>query len=386
MKIGVNGRFLTKPFTGIGQHTKYLFSAMAEVLPSLKIVMVTPEKVDVELPKNIEIAVVEENFFGNAGMKKTYWEQRQVPKFLRDHEVDLMHFPYPSNPWNGAGKPVCVTVHDTIPWESEAYRRSMTTRLYQDSCRFAVKKADHVFTVSDASLHDVLRLTHLEDSKISLSYNAPAPHFLKRVDSAERTKVLIKYGLNHARRYFFYVGGYDERKNVGMLLEAFEKFIAPHYDIDLVLAGGKSVNDGLYSSFDNIVHQQHSTRPGKIITTGFVEEMDLPALYQSAFAFVNVSKHEGCNLPLLEALSSGIPVIASDIPVHREMVGNHAVYVGIHESDRLGEVMDQMLRDGQFYATRLLDAQNYHCPFSWKQTAEKVFNVYEQLLDLKTVL
>lgn len=391
MIIGASGRFLAKPFTGIGQHTRFLFTALAKVLPSLKIIMVTHEPVSVEMPPNVHIEVLKENFPGTAGMRKTYWEQRQVPRFLKERQVDLAHFPYPCNPWTGFEKPVCVTVHDAIPWLSEAYRRSVTTRLYQDSCRFAVKKADHVFTVSEASKYDVAALCHIEESKISLSYNAPAPQFFMKIDADERAKVLAKYGLNPARRYFFYVGGYDERKNVPMILQAFEKFVAARHDIDLVLAGGKAVNDPLYASFDNILRGKHTdgedsaaggghaARPGAIHTTGFVEESDLPALYQSAFAFVNVSQKEGCNLPLLEALASGVPVITSDIPVHHEMVGHHAAYVGASDADRLGEVMDQFLRDDQFYFAHKQDAMNYRCPFSWEKTAEGVLGVYERL-------
>jgi len=378
------------------------------------------------MPSNIEICVLPESFMGTAGMRKTYWEQAQIPRFLRKKNVDVVHFPYPCNPWNGFEKPVCVTVHDTIPWESQAYRRSVTTRLYQDSCKSAVKKADHIFTVSETSKQDILRLTGVDEKKVSLSCNAPAPQFLadlgasaserlyagatgkntmnmtagggqagesSRANAAEQatlkknnTEILEKYGLDPQRRYFFYVGGYDERKNVMLLVDAFEKFIAPHFDIDLVLAGGKSLNDGLYASFDTAIRHQHSTRPGKILTTGFVEESDLPALYRPAFAFVSVSKQEGCNLPLLEALSSGIPVIASDIPVHHEMVREHALFVGVDDVEKLGAFMERLLRDGQFYESRLADAQNYRCPFSWKKTAESVYKVYEELLYLKGVL
>ncbi len=381
MRIGVNARFLTKPYTGIGQHTKYLFEALASLYPDDHFVMITPEPVEITMPKNVEIIVEPENFFGTAGMRKTYWEQRQVPKILKEKQVDLAHFPYPSNPWYGFEKPVCVTVHDTIPWESELYRRSMTTRLYQDSCRFAVRKANHVFTVSEASKHDVIRLTHIEEKKISLSYNAPAPQFSTKVPPDQCAKILQKYGLNPDRRYFFYVGGYDARKNVPMIVEAFQRFIAPHYDVDLVLAGGKAVDDPLYQSFDTILHQKKSGHKGNILRTGFVEENDLPALYQSSFVFVNVSTREGCNLPLLEALTSGVPVITSDIDVHREMVGSNALFVETHDTEKLGNYMDQFIRDEQFYNNRRQDAANYRCPFSWEQTAQKVFEIYRRLAE-----
>jgi len=395
MRIGINGRFLTKPYTGIGQHTKYLFEALAKLHPDVRLIMVTPEELPApettpaspfaNLP-NVNIHVLPESFPGSAGMKKTYWEQRQVPQFFKEQQVDLVHFPYPSNPWMGFGKPVCVTVHDTIPWESQAYRKSLTTRLYQDSCRFAVKKAGHVFAVSQASKNDVIRMCRVPEQKISISYNAPAPQFSQVYAPEQRAKTLQKYGLDPARRYFFYVGGYDERKNVATLLKAYERFIGRYYDVDLVLAGGKAVNDPLYESFDNVLHQKHNDRPGKIHTTGFVEEADLPALYQSAFVFINISEKEGCNLPLLEALNSGTPIITSDIPVHHEMVGSHALFVHPHDDERLGQLMDRFIREEQFYTAQKQNVENYRSPFSWERTAQKVFEEYERLIRQKNML
>lgn len=385
-RIGVNGRFLTIPYTGIGQHTRYLFQAVAEQRPEAKLIVAVPAETRVTMPGNVEIHVLPEKFPGSAGMKKTYWEQRQVPLFFREQRVDLAHFPYPSNPWAGFEKPTCVTVHDTIPWESEAYRKSVTTRLYQDSCRFAVKKAGQVFTVSQASKEDVIRMCRVPENKISLTYNAPAPQFFKKMPPEQRAKILQKYGLDPSRKFFFYVGGYDERKNVHTLLDAYERVIAPDHDIDLVLAGGKAVNDPLYESFDSILHRNHSLRPGRIHTTGFIEETDLPAFYQSAFVFINVSAREGCNLPLLEALSSGTPVITSDIRVHHEMVGPHALYTGIRDAGRLGAQMDQLLRDQQFYAARKRDAESYRCPFSWEKAAQNVLEIYEKLIPQKPVV
>ena len=104
------------------------------------------------------------------------------------------------------------------------------------------------------------------------------------------------------RDYFLYVGGYDERKNVEMLVKAYLSDIAPEYDVNLVLAGGKSLDDRLYESFDNLTNMKNST---SLTTTGFVDENDFPALYQSSFAFLNLSKKEGFNLPIIEALLSG---------------------------------------------------------------------------------
>ena len=386
MKIGINARFLTKPYTGIGQHTKYLFSALAETHPEIRLVMVVPEEIDVHMPGNVEICVLKENFFGTAGMRKTYWEQRQVPRFLLQKQVDLVHFPYPSNPWNAFAKPVAVTVHDTIPWTSEIYRRSISTRLYQDTCRFAVKKADHVFTVSHVSEEEIIRLCSVPKEKISISFNAPAPMFFNNFSEEQKAGILQKYGVDPKRPFFFYIGGYDHRKNVQTLVSVFESAVAPNFGVDLVMAGGKNVDDILYASFDRLTNSGNrgnfEAQKGSVVMTGFVAEEDLPALYQSSLAFINLSEKEGCNLPLLEAAASKVPLIVSDIPVHHEMIGGYALYCKAHDETKFAELMTGLLSNKNFYDQQKQKISQYACPFSWNKTADQVYQAYQKLLSL----
>lgn len=375
MKIGVNARFLTKPHTGIGQHTRALFTALAEENSDVEFALVVPEKVDITFPENVEIFVVPEQFLGTSGMRKTYWEQWQVPQFLLKCEVDVIHFPYPSNPWRKFEKPVVVTVHDTIPWTSPEYRRSLSTRLYQDRCKKGLQYADQLLTVSKVSRQEIHEFCHVSLEKIGLSYNAPAPIFSNRSEQIKKNAVLARYGLSASRPYFFYIGGYDERKNVKTLVETFTKYIAPHYDVDLILAGGKVAKNPIYSSFDELTSGHE-----KVVSIGFVAAEDLPVLYQSARAFAHLSLKEGCNLPLLEAAVSHIPVVASDIPVHREMVGNIAQFCGPHDQQKLAEILIKLLTDEPFYNEQLMRAAQYRCPFSWQETAKNVMAVYEKML------
>ena len=247
MKIGINGRFLTHPYTGIGQYTKHLFLTLARQNPDTRFILVTPENVGIETPQNMEISTVRENFPGTAGMRKTYWEQCQVPSFLKRKKVDLFHFPYPANPWRKLDKSVVVTVHDVIPWSEKAYRRQLSTRIYQNQCREALKHADHIFTVSEATKIELMGLDpFLPEEKISVACNAPDPIFFLPLEENQKKSVLKKYGINPERKYIFYIGGFDERKNVELLADVFLNYIAPHYEIDLVLTGGKSIRSSLY--------------------------------------------------------------------------------------------------------------------------------------------
>lgn len=383
MKIGVNGRFLTKLYTGIGQHTYHLFKTLAEKNPDDQFVVVVPERINLKFGNNVEILLVPESFPGTDGMKKTYWEQRQVPRFLLQQKVDLLHFPYPGNPWRRFKKPVCVTVHDTIPWTLGAYRNSVLTRLYQDKARKAVKRARHVFTVSKTSQEEIIEICKVNPEKISISYNAPAPEFFKTATQEQKDSVLRHYNLEKNRPFFLYIGGYDERKNVATLVRVFLEKIAPFYEVDLVLAGGKLHQSPLYDSYDKLTNpnQKGSVKlKGKLVRTGFVDQEDLPALYQSSFAFVHLSEKEGCNLPVLEAAVSKTPLIISDIAVHKEMMGESALYLPPHDEDRLAHIMASILIDPYNYQKQKQRIQSYVCPFSWEKTAEDVMAIYKKLV------
>jgi glycosyltransferase involved in cell wall biosynthesis len=334
--------------------------------------------------KNLEIVVLPEKMIGTAGMKKTYWEQVQVPKYLLKRGADVVHFPYPSNPWRKFPRPVVVTVHDTIPWTMDSYRKSFLTRLYQDRCKNAVKKANHVLTVSESSKKDVAEVCDVPLDKISVAYNGISSVFGERVEDEAREKILQKYKIDASKPYFLYVGGYDERKNVEMLVKAYLSVIAPEYNVNLVLAGGKSLDNRLYKSFDNLTKLKNNisleAKKGNIVTTGFVDENDLPALYQSSFAFLNLSKKEGFNLPLLEALASGTPVIASDLPVHHEVAGDYAIYCNPDDQDCLTGHLKKLLDDPAFYQKQKQKTEGFLYSYKWAKTAEKVIAVYKKFV------
>ncbi len=383
MKIGINGRFLTKLYTGIGQHTYNLFKTMSQMYPEDKFVIVVPERVNINFPENVEIDLVPENFPGTAGMKKTYWEQRQVPAFLLQKKVDLIHIPYPANPWRKLRKPVCVTVHDTIPWTMPAYRKSFLTRLYQNKASHAVTKATHVFTVSEASKQEIIEICKVKPEKVSLSYNAPAAEFFKTASSEQKDSVLRKYNIDKNRPFFLYIGGYDDRKNVTTLVHVFLEKIAPYYEADLVLAGGKVHHSSLYDSYDKLTNPNYKGSvklKGKLVRTGFIDQEDLPALYQSSFAFIHLSQKEGCNLPVLEAAVSKTPLIISEIRVHKEMIGESALYLEPHDEERLAHIMASLLIDPNNYKKQKERIQRYSCPFMWNKTAETVMEEYKKLI------
>lgn len=387
MKIGINGLFLLKPHTGIGRYTRDLFLEAARNHPDSRFVFVVPDVPPAPYRwgfENVEITVLPELGRGPAGFKKTFWEQVQVPRYFKKINADLVHFPYPCNPWFKSPFPTVVTVHDTIPWTLPEYRKSLLTRLYQDRCKNAVKKADKVLCVSEWAKKEVAEVCKTNAEKITVIYNAVTESFTQKIPEDEKKAVLKKYGLDSKNPFFLYVGGYDARKNVKKMVKVFLTEIAPEFAVDFVLAGGKCLESKLYESYDELTKLINDTsiksEKGKMAVTGFIDESDLPVLYQSALAFLNLSKKEGFNLPLLEACASGLPAIVSDLPVHHEVAGETAVYCHPDDEKCLQIHMKELLKDSAYYLKQKQKAESFVNNFSWKSSAEKLIWVYKSLL------
>jgi glycosyltransferase involved in cell wall biosynthesis len=366
MKIAINGRFLLKPFTGIGQVTKNLFGELAKIESKNEYVFVVPSEIKGNFPKNVKIEVLPEKKMP-AGVRKTWWEQVSFQEFVRKGDFQMVIFPYPANPWTSdfykKGVKTVVMVHDCIPWKNRGYRRGLLSKMYQAQSRRAVKKADLVLTVSEYSKKDIVRLCGVDAAKVKVVYNDADEVYKKGVSDKEVSRVLAERGLKKGG-YFLYCGGYDERKNVAFFVNEYVRFTEQSgRDIPLVLGGGKLFESRLYGSFDKKVRG--------VMRTGFLKASELAALYTGCLAFVHLSKEEGFNIPIIEAGACGAPLILSDIEVHREITGDEALYVDIsREGDgaqKMEKVLEAGVREGLVASAREVAGR-----YSWERSAAEV--------------
>lgn len=377
MKIGVNGRFLLKPFTGIGQHTINLIKELASIDAKNKYTVFVPQEIALEtykmFPKNVEIRLLKEKKLPSAGAKKVWWEQIQLPEVLKKEKFEMAYFPYPCNPWTkdfyGKGVRVVVTVHDCLPWKYKHYNGGIFSKTYNNQCKKAVSKADFVFTVSETSKKEISNICKVDPKKISVIYNDAGDAFKKASSREYSEKILEKFSLQK-NQFFFYCGGYDERKNVPKLIKEYSDFIKDYdEEMPLVLAGGKMMNNSLYKSFD-----EAKSDFGEIVKTGFLEEEELKVMYENCLAFVNLSREEGFNIPLVEAANCGAPLIISDTNIHREIAGAKADFVDLSKDGICAKAMGKML-DADHRKECSEKSKELAKKYSWKISAKKAHDV-----------
>ncbi len=177
-----------------------------------------------------------------------------------------------------------------------------------------------------------------------------------------------------------YVGGYDDRKNVPRLMKAYQKYIAPLYPIDLILVGAKNqgLEDFITDKYCERVADKYLLKSrGKVILTEPLDQSELVCLYQKALALVHMSFYEGFNLALVEAMQAGIPIVASDIPVHHEVIGEGALFVDPHNIDSIGNGMHQLIHDKALQKELAGKGEERAKDFNWKRAAEETLYVYD---------
>ncbi len=369
MKIGINARFLPQPYTGIGKYSYNLLSALSQLDEENQYFLFTHQLVDFPLPENFKQIRVPEKDYKSPSLRKAHWEYNLIPKEMEKWGIDMAHFLYPSNPLMKLGIPTIVTVHDMIPWRISEYNKLLRSKLYHLHVKWALKRADHIITVSDFSKGEIQKIIKTEDKNISVTHLAPP---ITHYDD-------MPPGLNLRRKFLLYVGGYDHRKNVPMMMIAFQKFIANYYPIDLILVGGKGrgLENFITDEFTEKVAGRFPVKPkGKIIFTEFLQDSELCALYRQAMALVHPSSYEGFNLPLVEAMKHSLPLVISDIPVNHEVAQDAGFYVDPKSEDTFGIGLHEFLNNSKLRQKLSENASIRREQFNWKETAQQTLDVY----------
>jgi glycosyltransferase involved in cell wall biosynthesis len=253
-------------------------------------------------------------------------------------------------------------------------------RLYfQNAIRHALDKADAIISVSQSTADDVRRVFYgkhaasgLDAGKLHVVHSGIDDGFFNGVPAAKVQQVRERHGL--AAPYILFVGTFEKRKNLPLLIKAFSRLRAKgHRDLMLALAGQSG--NGLPEVERTIA--QENLQPS-VRRLGYVAEDDLPALYHGAALFVLPSVHEGFGFPLLEAMACGVPVLAADNSAIRE-VAAEAGRLCAGNAECWAEEMQRMLVDAALREKLSVGGRRRAQEFSWRRTAESTVAVYESL-------
>ncbi|MFZ4632813.1 MAG: glycosyltransferase family 4 protein [Saprospiraceae bacterium] len=298
------------------------------------------------------------------------WFEWAVPLVLKRYAPDVFFSPdgYCSL---GSRVPTVMTLHDVIPL-NHPERIPWAPRLYYQHYlpRFA-HRANQIISVSEHVKQDIIDTCGVSQEQISVVYNGIRNGFQPQDEAAQQ---LIRKAFSHGKPFFLYTGAIHPRKNVDLLIRAFDQFKSmASNDVQLILAGRFAWQTGLVkTAYESAVHRN------AIHFLGYVPDQDLPGLYGAAVALVNLSADEGFGLPLVEAMACGTPVVASDIPVFREIGGDAVLFVDQSSTAQVATGLQQVL-EKKLLRTHLISVGKMRSNrFNWDDAAQSIYLVLRQ--------
>ncbi len=292
----------------------------------------------------------------------------------------LCHLDAPSRP----GPNTVLTVHDLIAQKMEALYRGRRSgarfgleRWLETRCLFA---AAGLIAVSECTRRDLAELYGLAPEAIRVIPEAADPGLRPLEDPAARAAVLSRLGLEPGR-FFLYLGGIDQRKGLGVLLEALAALAAQGRPESLALVG-RIDNDRQYPELRRQI--QRLGLAGRVRELGFVPDADLPALFGECAAFVFPSLYEGFGLPPLEAMACGAPVVAIKASAVPEVVGEAGILVEPGDAAALAQALKALATIPELAAELRGKGRLQSSRFSWEGAARHTLAVYEEAAGERT--
>ena len=265
-----------------------------------------------------------------------------------------------------------VTVFDIFPITGENYSTPDFRKKFSDLLLRATARAARVITSSHATERLLISHAHVPSEKIRVIPLGVDPPAIARSTSErlqERQRILGGEG-----ELILSVGVIQTRKNTLNMLKALKTLPANY---KLVLTGGDGY--GAEAIHDFIRTESLGDR---VKLLGFIDDAQLARLYQAASVFLFPSFEEGFGIPVLEAMSHGVPVVTSNVSSMPEVGGEAALYVDPHNPTDIAQKVVQAVDDVTTRETLMQKGLDRAKEFTWRRTAEATLAVYDEVLKL----
>lgn len=298
--------------------------------------------------------------------------QVQIAWYARRHNLVLVHDPTGAMPLFFTGCAKVATIHDVIPYVHPETSSRLDWLIYRFWLPLAVRRLDAVITDSQQSKADIVQYLPVSPEKVTVIPCAANKRY-RPMTIEEITPALARHGLDFP--YILYVGSIAARKNLPRLLEAYAQLRQWSTQWRLVIVGARKWKSSpVYETVQRLNLAEY------VHFTGYVEEEDLPALYNGADLVTFPSLYEGFGLPVLEAMACGTPVVTSNSSSLPEVAGDAALLVEPTDVAAIAAAMRQLLEDKTLALELRARGLARAAQFSWERTARETIAVYEKVL------
>ncbi|SVB40048.1 uncharacterized protein METZ01_LOCUS192902 [marine metagenome] len=379
LTIGFESKRLLTSSTGFGTYSRTLVRDICKYYPETRCVLIAHDSYKVLNRLSTFSSSEVEQVKRSDTLKVVYppntwhlyWKLLGAKRALYDHGVDIYHGLAHQIPRSVRQKrlPIVLTVHDLIYRYYPELFPGEDLNLYESQLLNACSISNKIVAVSESTKRDLVNFFSISPQKISVIYSACDYRYHKTETSETIQQTRSIYGL--PEKYLLYVGSMSERKNLLSVVKALN--IIPRSDrLPLVVVGATT-------SYSNVVgdYIKNNDLDNWVIFPKRVETEDLPAVYQAAEIFLYTSLYEGFGMPILEALSSRIPVITSNISAMPEAAGPDSRLIDPESPDEIATGITDILSDDSLRHKMIENGYAYSQKFNNKKVTEKMLQLYQ---------
>lgn len=373
--IGFDAKRIVRNGTGLGSYGRTLVNDLAQ-RQDLALRLYAPDKGRDDLRSQIverpNVSFCYPHFSSSIHLPSSWWRMKGVVTDLQRDGVQLYHGLSGELPIGirKSGIRSVVTIHDLIFLRHPEFYNWVDTKIYAWKFRQTLREADHVIAISECTKRDILYYGDIDEQKISIVYQSFAPRFSVEVSEEQRTQVRSAYQL--PQRYILNVGSIEARKNI---LQAVQALPLLPDDVALVMVGRHTPYTDQVLQYVREHHLEERVR----VLHGVPDE-HLPMLYALAESFVYPSVYEGFGIPIIEAISCGLPVVACSGSCLEEAGGPNSLYVQPGNVEAMAAAIRLTLVGAEGRELRIENSKKYIRRFSGCNVADQVVNVYQSLL------
>jgi glycosyltransferase involved in cell wall biosynthesis len=309
------------------------------------------------------------------GRNKASWDQVFIPHACRMEKVDILFHPKFTVPLFAPCKAVMV-VHgaDWLIAEQAQFYPWWDVKYMQMMLPLCFRKSSAVISVSQETTDNFNRILKLPAGKIQTIYFAPARHFKRITDPAVLQQVRARYQLPDKFILTLTKRRGEERKNLGQVFKAYtcyhERTQTPHK----LVVGGKDCH--LFREEYAIPSEGY----GKdILFPGWIDQVDIPAVFSMADLFLYPSNLEAFPIPLTEAMACGTPILTSNANGLKEIAGDAAQLIDPSDTEGIANGMARILSDSELREFLSRKGLKRSSLFSWDLCAKSTLTLLERV-------
>ncbi len=269
------------------------------------------------------------------------------------------------------GKPTALIVYDLSYHRHPGMADQKNQAFLSKFVPLSLKQATAVITISEFSRAEIAEVYDIPPEKIYLAYpGVDSNQFHPVKDSVKIRTTLKRYGL--PSEYLLFVGTLEPRKGITSLLEAYQSW-NNLYKPPLVLVGKRGWGDL------TLLKQALNGKIPGVFILGYLPHEDLPVLLSHALAFIYPSDYEGFGMPVLEAISCGIPVVCGACPSFREIGGDQLITCRARDPNALQAALEKAVFHPPSPDTLQRGIQRART-FTWENTAQRIAEVVRKMV------